>query len=109
MVRKDWIRGGSRGGNMQQSVQIVVTMDRTIPKIDASNVACVPQPGSAIESEDRGEEKRGEERMRDCDEGMWTNGYPFIRLSGSPVIHRADSLVGVGGLRTVSCMVESMF
>ena len=41
-----------------------------------------------------------------CDEGMRTNGHPFIRLSGPPVVtvtNSADSLVSVGGRRTVSC------
>jgi hypothetical protein len=44
--------------------------------------------------------------MRDCDEGMWTNGHPFIRLSGPPVVTvtvSVDSLVGVGGRQTDSC------
>jgi hypothetical protein len=44
--------------------------------------------------------------MRGHDEGMWTNGHPFIRLSGTPVVAgtvSADSFVSVGGQRTISC------
>jgi hypothetical protein len=52
----------------------------------------------------RRKERRREERMRrDCNEEMWTNGHPFIRLSGPPevtgtvTISAKQSLVSVGG------------
>ena len=44
--------------------------------------------------------------MWNCDEGMGANGRPFIRLLGLPAVTvtvSADSLVNVGGRRTVSC------
>ena len=55
------------------------------------------------------EEVRGEGRMQDCDEGMWTNDHPFIRLSGPPVVTvpvavSANSLLSIGGRRTQGFM-----
>jgi hypothetical protein len=47
----------------------------------------------------------GEERMRDCDEVMWTNGHPFIRLSGSLVV--AVIVLSIGGRRTPGFMHSS--
>ena len=42
-------------------------------------------PRFTIEDEDRRRGRR-EERMRCCDEGMWTNGHPFIHPSGILVV-----------------------
>jgi hypothetical protein len=40
---------------------------------------------AAARVRDRGEDQR-EERKRGCDEGMWTYGHPFIRLSGPTMV-----------------------
>ncbi|KAF8502915.1 hypothetical protein F5888DRAFT_1124578 [Russula emetica] len=104
MVCKGRIRGGSRGEEIQQSVRDSCPP----PKVDTSmwparHCSHRQLPRSTIEGEDR---RRGEERMRSCDEGMWTNGHPFIRLSGPPVVTvtvSAEILVSVGGRWTISC------
>jgi hypothetical protein len=96
--------GEGRGGEIQQSVRDC----RPPPEVDTSmwparHCSHRQLPRSTIEGEDR---RRGEERMRGCDEGMWTNGHPFIRLSGPPVVTvtvSVEILVSVGGRRTISC------
>jgi len=79
------------------------------PKIDAS---VWPACHLAAAIHDRGwRSKRGEEeeeRKRGCDEGMWSNGHPFIRLSGTLVVTETvsvDSLMSIGGFM-LSCTLE---
>jgi len=99
-VRKDWIRGGSRGEMQQRSVYSTYRSDNRPTSQDRHlHVACVPlQSLAAARVYDRVkiEEGRREERMRDCDKEMWTNGHPFYTPPGTPSSHRsqADSLVG---------------
>ena len=94
--------GEGRGGETQQSER------GCRPKVDTSvwparHCSHWQLPRSTIEREDR---RRGEETMRGCNEKMWRNGHPFIRLSGPPVVTvtvTTECLVNVGGRRTSSC------
>jgi hypothetical protein len=86
MVCKDWIRGGSRGGNATKcTVRIVVTIVHLPRLTPPCGLRATARVHDRERRSKRGDE-RGEERMRDCDERMWTNGCPFICLSGHPVV-----------------------
>ena len=92
-----WLGQGRVEGGKYNNVNVGVVEQP--PKVDTSmwparHCSHWQLPRLTIGGEDR---RRGEERMRGCNERMWRNGHPFIHLSGPPVvtasITAADSLV----------------